>query len=492
MPDHDQPLELLRELRDIGVTPPRDEAVHARVSAAIAEEIKHESRARPGAFNGGSPGSSTIGRLGGARRWLDYAQLTRALVPAVGLLVVALVVVVFFGLRGSGSSGTNASGGTAVNRSVQLVYQAEPTAQAPVVTHAALERTVETIKVRLHELGIGGARESLFGANFITVVLPNVTNTARAEREVGTTAQLSFYDWESNAFTPSGKTVASQLQSQDQNALTISQGGANAAPGAPGAGSMGLYEAVQLASKQKGWSSTANSRIEAQYWLFGAPGTAACAAAARAQGTVPVARQHCLLSGPDDNLKDLRAGLAAGVSASEGEILSVPRGWVVLQAIPSNFSHPTSIGSPDAQFYVLKDNIALRGNDITNPQQSTDPNTGAPDITFDFSSKGKQAFQNVTAQIARRGSLLSSLGQTLNQHFAVALDNQLITVPYIDFKQYPDGINGDSGGDISGGFSITSARDLANELRLGALPLNLKLICHGTPTTTPCKIPRQR
>ena len=88
----------------------------------------------------------------------------------------------------------------------------------------------------------------------------------------------------------------------------------------------------------------------------------------------------------------------------------------------------------------------------------------------------------MTAPTARRGSLLSSLGQTLNQHFGVALDNQLITVPYIDYKQYPDGINGDSGGELSGGFSIISARDLANELRLGALPLNLKLICHGTRT----------
>jgi SecD/SecF fusion protein len=205
-----------------------------------------------------------------------------------------------------------------------------------------------------------------------------------------------------------------------------------------------------------------------------------------------VAGQHCLLSGPDDNLTDLRSGLPSGVSASVGQILSVPGGWVVLEAIPANFSHPTPIGAPNAQFFVLKDNIALRGSDITNPQQSADAHTSEPDVTFGFSSKGKKAFQNVTAQIARRGILVSGLGQQLNQHFAVTLDNQLITVPLIDYKQDPDGINGDNGGDISGSFTTTSAQDLANELRLGAVPLNLKLICEGAPATTPCHGPRVR
>jgi SecD/SecF fusion protein len=135
---------------------------------------------------------------------------------------------------------------------------------------------------------------------------------------------------------------------------------------------------------------------------------------------------------------------------------------------------------------VLKDDIAVWGRDITNPQRSTGRGSGTPDIVFGFTSRGRSEFQKVTAQVARRGSLVSGLGETLNQHFAVALDNQLITVPYIDFKQYPDGINGDNGGDISGSFTITSARDLANELRLGALPLSLKLACEGASATAPC------
>jgi SecD/SecF fusion protein len=124
---------------------------------------------------------------------------------------------------------------------------------------------------------------------------------------------------------------------------------------------------------------------------------------------------------------------------------------------------------------VLRDDVALSGNEITNPQQSTDAG-GNPDVTFGFAGKGASAFTSVTATIARRG-LEVSLGQNkLQQHFAVALDGVLITVPQIDYTQFPDGIPSSQGAEITGGFTVSSAQDLANLLRDGALPINLKLI----------------
>jgi SecD/SecF fusion protein len=492
MPDRDEPLELLRELRDVGVESPDVAVLHDRVSSAIAEEIEREHHPRRGGLNGSPSGRLTAERLRGGRRQFGLARPAGGLVLVVGVLVVALVIALFSGLRGSGSRSTAPSHGSVASSPVELVYWAEPSAQTPVVTRGALERTVQVIRERLRALGIGGARASVSSANEITVELPHVRNTARAERAVATTAEVSFYDWEGNALTPSGKTVASQLLVQDPTAMEISQGSGSGSPGSPGAGSMRLYEAVQLASKQPYEASPDNSRIGSQYWLFGAPGSAACAAAARAHGTTPAAGDHCLLSGPEANVNDLTAGLPAGVSASEGQILTVPRGTVVLQAIPASFADPVPIGEPSAQFYVLKDSVALQSSDITSPQQSTDPNSGTPVITFGFSSKGKTEFQNVTAQIARRGELVSGFGQTFNQHFAVALDNQLITVPLIDYKQYPRGISADRGGDISGGFTLSSAQDLANEMRFGPLLVNLKLICESAPANTPCHSPRAR
>ena len=367
---------------------------------------------------------------------------------------------------------------------VELVYQGQPTPQTPVVTQDALSRAVDIMRQRVDQLGVAEPQIQTSGGNQISVSLPSIKDIARAEKLVGTTARLAFYDWEANALTSNGKTVASQLQTQDPTALGISQG-AGGGPGNPGAGSMSLYQAVALAAKQPKQVSPDNSRAGPEYFMFGAPGSAACAAAARAQGTTPVVGAHCLLSGPDDNTQDLQSGLPAGVSASQPGVqtFTVQQGTVVLQAVPANFTKAPAWGGPNAQFFVLKDHVSLFGNDITNPQQSTDQ-SGSPDVTFGFTAKGAKAFQSVTAAIAHRGDVVSGLGQTLNQHFAVALDTQLITVPSIDFKTYPDGIPGDNGADITGGFTIQSAQDLATQLRLGALPIQLKLISESQVSAT--------
>jgi hypothetical protein len=492
MPEHDPPLDLLAELRDVGVTTPRPEVLRARVSSAIAEEIERESGSRPGESTSSPPDRSTRRRFGGARRRRGHARLASVLVPVVGVLVVVLVLAVFVGLRRSGPSSTAPGHSSAApsHGSVVLVYLAEPTPEAPTVNSATLERTVEIIQERLRALGISGTHVTLSGSNQITVTLTSAKDTARAEQELVGAGQLYFYDWEANVLTPNSKAVASQLRVQDPTAIEISQGSGSSAPGSPGAGSTGLYQAVMLAAKQPYSASASNSRLGSQYYIFGAPGSRACATAAHDQGQPPVVGVHCLLSGPDDDLANLDAGLPAGVTPSEGQTLAVKRGTVVLEAVSPSFAHPTPFGDPNAQFFVLRDNVALSNIDIANPQQSTEPGAGQADVSFAFSSKGKSEFQNLTAAITRRGELVSGVGQTLNQHFAIALDSQLITVPSIDFKTYPDGITAGDGADVIGGFTVSSARDLAAELRVGALPLSLKLICAGAPAATACGGPR--
>jgi SecD/SecF fusion protein len=388
---------------------------------------------------------------------------------------------------------------------IELVYQGQPTPQTPHVTQAALQRAVDIMNARVNQLGVAEPQIQTSGGNQIDVALPDVHDTARAIQEVGTTARLEFYDWEANVLLPDGKTVASVLESglppgyqrnpnlltADQKlALQISQGG-----GSPGAGSMSLYQAVKLASKQPASASHNNARQGPQYYMFGAPGSSACRIAERRQGIAATAPSgfHCLLAGPvsptsgqstNEVLTTLYQGLPAGVSKSQGQVLKVPQGTVVLQATLSSFSlRSPSIALPTSQFYVLRDNVSLFGNEITNPQQSTDP-SGAPDVAFGFNSKGNAAFQKVTGQIAQRGQQISALGPQLNQHFAVALDTQLVTVPQIDFKQYPNGIIGGNGADITGGFTANSAQQLAQVLRLGALPIKLNLISQQQVSAT--------
>src|SRR5512142_447566 len=140
---------------------------------------------------------------------------------------------------------------------VELVYQGKPTAQTPVVTQDALQRAVDIMRQRVDQLGVSEPQIQTAGGN-ISVGLPDVKDISRAEKIVGTTARLEFYDWEANALTPNGKTVASQLTLQDQAASQISQGGTTG-PG-DGAGGMSLYDAVKLAAKQSEQVSPDNAR----------------------------------------------------------------------------------------------------------------------------------------------------------------------------------------------------------------------------------------
>src|SRR5204862_7570327 len=120
--------------------------------------------------------------------------------------------------------------------------------------------------------------------------------------------------------------------------------------------------------------------------------------------------------------------------------------------------------------------------EITDPQQGFDEGAGGngqPNVNFGFSSRGKGVFEAVTKKIAQRGQEAQLPGvskEAAQQHFAVVLDGQLITVPSIDYTKYPEGIDAANGSQISGSFTITGAQELADELQSGALPIRLSLI----------------
>src|ERR1700760_101764 len=122
---------------------------------------------------------------------------------------------------------------------IELVYQGQRTPQSP-VNQASLNRAVDIMRSRVDQLGVSEPEIQTTGNNLITVGLPDVHDVRRAEREVGQTAQLFFYDWEANVLTPSGKPAAAGLLTQDPTSVTLSQG-AGGGPGVPGAGGMTLY-----------------------------------------------------------------------------------------------------------------------------------------------------------------------------------------------------------------------------------------------------------
>lgn len=129
---------------------------------------------------------------------------------------------------------------------------------------------------------------------------------------------------------------------------------------------------------------------------------------------------------------------------------------------------------------MLKDNPSLTGDDIKDPEQNFDQNN-QPNVTFNFTDRGRAEFQEITRDIAQRG-IEAGLGAPYS--FAIVLDGQIVSRPIIDFDENPDGIDGRNGAQISGSFSVQEAQDLAEFLKIGALPVDLKLISQSTVTAT--------
>jgi SecD/SecF fusion protein len=374
-----------------------------------------------------------------------------AVLLLVGLMLVGSVVAI---AAKTTRLGLDLKGG------VELVYQAKAT-KFSAVTADAVNRSIEIMRKRVDALGVAEPEIQRSGADQISVSLPDVKNAAQAAAQVGTTAQLFFYDWEKNVLGPDCKPAPTNF--------SVTGG-----PSAGSAGALSQYDALARARRCPPVTTGIQSATQTKYYLVDT-------------------RTKKVLAGPEDKPSDLKG--AAGATANGPiQVWKVNPGTVVVQAespSTSTSSDKTAKKGPDA-YYVLRDDFALRGTDITNPEQNFDQNTQAPNVTFDFTSSGRKKWQQTTQQIAQRGSnfVATSDGQVVSnaqqkfQHFAIVLDNQLISVPYIDYQQNPNGIDGANGSEISGGFTIGSAQALANQLKYGALPVNLELISQSQVSAT--------
>src|SRR5438270_1542658 len=353
---------------------------------------------------------------------------------------------------------------------VELVYQAKPTAQAKVDAES-LNRAIDIMRKRVDQLGVSQPEIQRSGKDEIVVALPSVSNAARAEQEVGKTGQIYFYDWEPHVIGAEGKPAPSEA---------TATGGANA-----GASQFGLleYQAVLRAAKRP-----PILRKNDTTW---APGCTPQQVGECIYGSwylLDTAHEK-VLRGPEETEKNLYSEYKIPAGAKPKAVRVNP-GTILVRARPvENAKGKVTQKSPNS-FFVLEDNPVLTGADVRNPQQGFDEGaggTGAPNVTFGFSSHGKTVFQDVTKKIAERGQEAQLPGtgkEAAQQHFAVVLDGALITTPSIDYTKYPEGIDASTGSQISGGFTITSAQNLADELQSGALPIKLVLISRSQVSAT--------
>ena len=369
----------------------------------------------------------------------------------------------------------------------ELVYQGRPTPQVPTVTPQAVDDAIDTIRKRTNSLGVTETEIQRSGRDQISVGLPDVQNAQRAIAQVGTTAQLQFYDWEPNV---------------------LGRG-----PDSPYAGTKALYQATEQASKEK-------PKAEATDVPPGSDMTPAEADAANDSTSTP----RFYLFGPDQlpigpDGQPLRTGdydpgssceevlsdfdsepgkppeyakgtacleelnaLGSGGPPAGSRVIEVPKGIVVVEGerVPNQ---PPQI----KRFFVIEDDTELSGTDIKNPKAATDQNS-QPVVTMEFTDKGREAFARVTKRIAERGSKIIPPAGTPReqtfQRFAITLDNSIVSLATIDYVSNPEGIDGRTGAQIENIGSFQETNDLAESLRIGALPIELKLISNTQVSAT--------
>ncbi len=397
----------------------------------------------------------------------DRRRNSLVLLLVAALLAVSAVVIATKPTR----LGLDLKGG------VSLVYKGIPTAQAK-VTPETLNRTIDIMRKRVDQLGVAQPEIQTTGHNEIDVSLPAVSSAKRAQEQVGRVAQLHFYDWEPNVIGPSGTPEPSNR---------AATGGANAAAVASG---VPEYQAILRAAKrpaiirsndttyQQGCTpAQANGCIYGGWYLVDTK---------HEKVLCPGGKPIC---GPVDTPAELYADGYKPPAGAKAKAERVNPGTVLVEAHPEEFSGKVIKAEPNA-YYVLNDNPVLSGEDINNPQQgfqNEGSGSGLPDVNFGFSSHGRKVFEEVTKRIAQRGEAAQLPGITKAnalQHFAIVLDEQVITSPSIDYTQFPSGIDVSNGSEITGGFTLTSAQNLADELQSGALPIKLELIAKSLVSAT--------
>ncbi|HVV90468.1 MAG TPA: protein translocase subunit SecD [Solirubrobacterales bacterium] len=402
---------------------------------------------------------------------------------------VLLFVIALVAISGIVIASKETKLGLELQGGLQLVYEGQPTGTATEVSGEDIEDSINIIEKRINSLGVSESEVARLGEKNITVGLPGITDANRASEQVGTTAQLFFYDWEPNLLGPERmigghpgqqppaaavKKLEKEWKEAGRNPKSTENQGLIASGAFPNA-----YQAALLAEKQEPKSKEECKKCSVakpRYYLF--------------DKEAP----HKLLAGPELTKKDLYESPTGETLPKDGIVIKVPAGTVLVSELPTD---ETGRVDETAQpgWFALNDEYALSGNEITEPKQEYTQGSNEPNVSFKFTDQGRENFQNVTRRIAQRGQA-QSIGPAgsseeaaaLSGHFAVVLDNEVKSRPIINYAENPDGIDGRQGAQISGGFSgehgLEQAQELATTLQIGALPIELRLISETQVSAT--------
>jgi SecD/SecF fusion protein len=355
----------------------------------------------------------------------------RRYLAITALLLAALVAVVLVAAPGSPvqrkpTLGLDLQGG------LEVVLKAEPPANKPnyKITTSDLDRSVTIMRDRIDRLGVSEPEIRKQGSDQIVIQLAGVHDPQAAADLIGKTAQLEFYDLEADIEPPT-RSSTGQIVPKDR-----------------------LFDLLAPVQSQVNDQAT-------QWYLF---------------------KKKRKVAGPAVS----REALLEGKKPPKGtKVFAVPNDRIVITCAPPAVVCPGIGTAPTGtSYYLFKYHPAgsspvpeMRGNDLklSGTRADFDQNN-QPVVLMQFTDKGGQTFQNITAKEAQRGQIAyrAAGGQgdptPYFQHFAIVLDNEIKSFPYIDFTQNPGGIGGGSA-QITGMAGLKEAQNLALVLQTGALPV---------------------
>jgi preprotein translocase subunit SecD len=128
-------------------------------------------------------------------------------------------------------------------------------------------------------------------------------------------------------------------------------------------------------------------------------------------------------------------------------------------------------------WFALDGKPALTNADIERARGDVfDVPTGDPIVALELTPDGQKAFTELTRRVAERGAANATPGGGVGdaQHIAIVVDGRIVSVPYIDFRQAPEGIEGGAGVQLGGDLTPETARRLAALLSAGPLAATLE------------------
>ena len=369
-------------------------------------------------------------------------HLTLVALIVAGLIGVGLLAIPGSPLDDKPTLGLDLQGG------LEVTLKAVPPPNRP-LQESDLNRSVEILRERVDRLGVAEPEIRKQGDDQIVIDLPGVKDPERVIGILGQTAQLELFDLEVNLAPPSN---SGGFPSPKQS----------------------LHELLA------GQQALVDEGTETTWYLFD--------------------DKKKLLAGP---VTDRDALLESDAVDKAGERGTLPKGWRTFGVPPKTVVVTCGIGevvcpgagveNPKQNFYYLfrydpdnadPDKVApeMTGEHLklAGTRQDFDTTTGEPIVTMQFTDEGAERFGEITNREADRGRLKQNITggdpQSSFQHFAIVLDRQIKSWPSIDFEQYPNGISGSNGAQITGIGSLEEAKDLALVLQSGALPVTFKTL----------------